>query len=138
MEPCWDPFLNPPIKNLYTSPFMTRDKSSSDNRRVIIDLSWPLGNSVNSGVASDRYLNTDFVPTYPSIDNVTDQVLQLRRGCRIFKVDISRTFCHVPIDPRDLDLLGLYWGSISSIFPCLLGSNMGLPSSSEFPIVSDL
>ena len=104
-------FPEPPIHNLHTSPFMTRDKSSSDKRRVIIDLSWLLGNSVNSGVTPDKYLDTDFVLTYPSIDNITDQVLHLGRGCKIFKVDISRAFCHVPIYPRDLDLLGLHWGS---------------------------
>ena len=31
------------------------------------------------------------------------------RGYKIFKVDISRAFRHVPIDPGDLDLLGLHW-----------------------------
>ena len=51
----------------------------------------------------------DFVLAYPSIDNVTDEVLKPGRGCQIFKVDISRAFCHVPIDPGDLDLLGLHW-----------------------------
>ena len=103
------PFIDPPIKNLHVSPFMTRDKSSSDHRRVIIDLSWPIGQSVNSGVDSDKYLDTEFVLTYPSIDNITDEVLKLGKGCKIFKVDISRAFRHVPIDPGDLDLLGLYW-----------------------------
>ena len=34
-------FTEPPITNLHVSPFMTRDKSSSEHRRVIIDLSWP-------------------------------------------------------------------------------------------------
>ena len=86
---------------------MTWDKSSSDKRCVIIDLSWPKGQSVNSG--ADKYLGTEFVLTHPSIDNITNQVLQLGRGCQIFKVDISRAFRHVPIDPGDLDLLGLHW-----------------------------
>ena len=90
---------------------MTRDKSSLVNRRVIIDLSWPIGNSVNSGVSADKYLDIEFILTYPSIDNITDQVLKLGKSCEIFKVDISRAFCHVPIDPGDLDLLGLYWNS---------------------------
>ena len=58
---------------------------------------------------SDKYLNTEFVLTYPSIDNITDEVLKLDKGCQIFKVDISRAFRHVPIDPGDLNLLGLYW-----------------------------
>ena len=69
------PFRNPPI----ISPFMTQDKSSSDKRRVIIDLSWPKGQSANCGIDSDRYLNVDFVLTYPSIDNITDEVLKLGR-----------------------------------------------------------
>ena len=47
------PFKDPPFEKLYTSPFVTREKSSSDKRRVIIDLSWPKGQSVNSGVDSD-------------------------------------------------------------------------------------
>ena len=88
---------------------MTRDKSSSDHRKVIIDLSWPKGQSVNSGVDSDKYLDTEFVLTYPSIDNITDEVLKLSKGCQIFKIDISRVFRHVPIDPGDLDLLGFHW-----------------------------
>ena len=88
---------------------MTRDKPNSENRRVIIDLSWPQGNSVNAGVSSDKYLGTEFVLTYPSVDNITQEVLRLGRGCKIFKVDISRAFRHVPIGPGDLDLLGLHW-----------------------------
>ena len=83
------PYVEPPIKNLRTSPFMTRDKSSSDKRRVIIELCWPKGQSVTSGANLDKYLDTDFGLTYPSIDNITNQVLQLGRGCIIFKVDIS-------------------------------------------------
>ena len=47
------PFTEPPIDNLHTSSFMTREQSSSVNRRVIIDLSWPIGNSVNSCASGD-------------------------------------------------------------------------------------
>ena len=106
------PFKNPPpppLQNLHISPFMTRNKSSSANRRVIIVFSWPIGHSANSGVGSDCYLGTDFIPTYPSVDKITDEVLKLGKGCKIFKVDISRAFRHVSTDPGDLDLLGLYW-----------------------------
>ena len=50
------PFKHPPVDNLHTSPFITRDKPNLENRRVIIDLSWPLGESVNVpgyGICSD-------------------------------------------------------------------------------------
>ena len=35
------PFRELPLPNLHVSPFLTRDKSSSNKRRVIMDLSWP-------------------------------------------------------------------------------------------------
>ena len=76
------PFTEPPIDNLHTSPFMTQDKSSSVNRR---DLSWPIGNSVNSCVSADKYLDAEFIVTYPCIDNITDQALKLGKSCEIFK-----------------------------------------------------
>ena len=60
------PFDIPPFK-LHTSPFLTRDKSSSDKRRVIVDLSWPLENSVNDAVDSESYLGTPFLLTLPTI-----------------------------------------------------------------------
>ena len=78
------PFKNPPIPQLHTSPFMTQDKPNSEHRRVIIDLSWPVGESVNAGVPTDKYLGTEFVLTYPSIDNITQEVLRLGKGCKIF------------------------------------------------------
>ena len=37
------------MKKLHYSPFMTRHKPNSDNRRVILDLSWPRVKSFNSG-----------------------------------------------------------------------------------------
>ena len=119
------PFATPPIENLHASPFMTHEKSNSDNRRVIIDLSWPIGESVNAGVTPDKYLGVDFILSYPSVDNIVAKVLKLGKGCQIFKVDISRAFCHVPIDPGDLDLLGLHW---------VLDLSTGLPFSSVCPM----
>ena len=59
------PFREPPINDLHISPFMIRDKLSSDKTSVIIDLSWPKGQSVNSGIDSDRYLWILFLPALP-------------------------------------------------------------------------
>ena len=82
---------------------MTREKSNSVNRSVIIDLSWPIGESVNAGVTPEKYLGIDFILSYPSVDNIVNEVLKLGKGCEISKVDISRAFRHVSIDPGDLD-----------------------------------
>ena len=103
------PFPEPPIANLHYSPFMTRHKPNSDSRRVILDLSWPRGESVNAGVEKDGYLGADFKLTFPSIDDLTRELVKIGKGAHIFKVDVSRAFRHLNVDPRDYDLLGLSW-----------------------------
>ena len=100
------PFNEMPFK-MHVSPFMTRDKAGSNTRRTIIDLSWPKGASVNDGVLKDSYLGTDFRMHYPSVDTIIQQVIETGPAARIFKVDISRAFRHLRIDPGDIDLLGL-------------------------------
>ena len=63
------------MKQLHISPFMTREKADSDKRRVIIDLSFPFGHSVNDGVTSEVYLGTPFLLTLPTIDDITSRIL---------------------------------------------------------------
>ena len=103
------PFKENPIESSHTSPFMTRNKPNSDRRRVIIDLSWPLGASVNAGIDKDTYLGTPFALTFPTVDVITTELKRLGRGAHLYKIDVSRAFRHVRIDPGDYDLLGLHW-----------------------------
>ena len=100
------PFDVPPVP-LHISPFMTREKNGSDKRRTIIDLSWPKGLSVNDGVVRDCYLGPIFEMHYPLVDHIVDQLNRIGPAAQIFKVDISRAFRQVRIDPGDIDLLGL-------------------------------
>ena len=102
----YGPFQNKPI-NMHISPTMTREKQGSDNRRTIVDLSWPHGCSINDGVHKNRYLDSYYYLSYPSIDNIVDRLKKLGPGALLYKVDISRAFRHLKIDPGDLDLLGL-------------------------------
>ena len=101
------PFLDPPFKELHISPFMTREKPGGDHRRVIMDLSFPHGMAVNTNISKDTYLGTEFILTLPSIDHITNKIKHLGKGSLIYKVDISRAFRHIKIDPRDYFLLGL-------------------------------
>ena len=93
--------------DIHISPFMTRAKSNSDSRRTIMDLSFPKGYSINDGVLKDKYLGTNFQMHYPSIDSIIRTLNELGPAAAIFKVDISRAFRHIQIDPGDIDLLGL-------------------------------
>ena len=101
------PFKDIPIENLHISPMMTREKPNGPHRRVIIDLSFPQGKSVNAGIPKDQYLGTPFILKLPTVDTITDQIKTLGRGCKLYKVDISRAFRHVKLDPKEYDLLGL-------------------------------
>ena len=72
-----------------------------------MDLSFPHGLAVNSKINKDSYLGMNFILTLPSIDHITSKVKKLGRGSLLYKIDISRAFRHVKIDPRDYFLLGL-------------------------------
>ena len=52
------PYEKEPFSEMQFSPFLTHEKLNSAKHRVIVDLSWPHGASINDGVASDQYLGT--------------------------------------------------------------------------------
>ena len=105
------PFESHPIASGHCSPFMSTVKPNSERRCVIIDLSWPLGASVNAGIDKTSYLGSPFSLTFPTVDNITAELTRLGRGTLLFKVDVSRAFRHVKVDPGNYDLLGLEWQS---------------------------
>ena len=72
-----------------------------------MDLSWPKGASVNNGVSKDIYLGTHYDLKFPSDDLITNSLRNLGPAAQMFKIDISRAFRHIKIDPGDIDLLGI-------------------------------
>ena len=110
------PFKSNPITDGHISPFMSRPKPNSEFRRVIVDLSWPKGMSVNDGVDKHGYMGSDFSLTFPSLDYLTTELARLGRGAHIYKVDVSRAFRHLKMDPYNYDLLGLSWNGTSRGF----------------------
>ena len=129
----YGPFNEKPIK-MHISPLMTRDKPGSDNRITIVDLSWPLGLSVNHGVSKNKYLGSYYHLSYPSVDHTVDNLKRLGPGALIYKVDISRAFRHIRIDPGDLDLLGLKHGSYYIDVSLAFGFRQGSFSSRNVPM----
>ena len=91
------------------SPVNTVPKRDSDERRVIVDLSWPCGTSVNDGIPSDSFLGEPISLTYPTIDSIVDAVISLGPGCLLYKRDLKKAYRQFPVDPRDYHLLGYTW-----------------------------
>ena len=123
------PFESNPIIGGHTFPFMTRHKPNSEHRHVIIDLSWPLGASVYVGIDKHTYLGSEFELTFPSVDDITEELKRLGCGALLYKVDVSCAFRHVKVDPGiyDLQWNGAYIDTClpfgtrhsSQIFQCL-------------------
>ena len=100
------PFDSKPI-HMHVSPLLVRDKQNSNSKRTIMDLSWPRGASVNDGVKKDVYLGTEYDLRYPSVDTITNSLKNLGTSAQMYKIDISRAFRHIKVDPADTDLLGI-------------------------------
>ena len=96
-------------ENTHVSPLMSREKTDSDNRRIIIDLSWPQQASINHFTIANQCISTAYKLQYPTIDNITAKLRDLGSEALIYKIDLSRAFWQLPIDPHDYNLLCLKW-----------------------------
>ena len=110
------PFQSHPFRWTHTSPLMTRPKRNSDHRRVIVDLSFPPGQSVNQGIPADTYLGEEYKLCYPTVDDLAGLILARGQGCLLYKLDISRAYRQLRSDPLDWPLLGLHWPSADGAF----------------------
>ena len=75
------PFKGPPTRVCHFSPLMTRPKKGSLFRRVIIDLSWPKGWSVNDAISRTEYINGPMTISLPTPDDMERAVIRAGRGC---------------------------------------------------------
>ena len=101
------PYRKIPFQNkVGISPLSTRAKKDSQERRVILDLSFPIGSGVNDGIPKDSYLGMEASLTFPKTDEFAYRIFQLGENCLMFKIDLSRYFRQLPLDPGDYSLIG--------------------------------
>ena len=93
------PFKHTPHPEFHCSPLLTRPKDG-DKRRVIVDLSFGEGDAVNQVTDKTTYEGIPFTLQLPTLDHMLAQILELNKP-KLIKVDVSRAFRNVPIDPRD-------------------------------------
>ena len=88
------------------SPLSTRPKKDSEDRRVIVDLSYPPGRSVNDGIIKNNYLGFHATLTFPKTDQFAARIYHLGPGALMFKIDLHRYFRQLNLDPGDYSLVG--------------------------------
>ncbi|KAK3750300.1 hypothetical protein QZH41_001767 [Actinostola sp. cb2023] len=105
------PFPSCPFRSgrFMTSPLNTVPKGDSDERRIILDLSWPLDTSVNAGIPIDTYDDEPCLLSYPLVDTIAERILSVGPACLIYKRDLRKAYRQVPVDPLDYPLLGFEW-----------------------------
>ena len=113
------PFDKQPFDAMHFSPLMARDKPDG-GVRVIVDLSWPIGQSVNSCVTPNYFDNIEFKLKYPTVDLLVEKINEIGPSALLYKIDLERAFRNLRIDPFDYPVLGLKWKN--SIFV-----DLGLP-----------
>ena len=103
------PFKRDPIPStLQTSQLQTVDKDKT-KRRVVLDLSFPPGRSVNDGIPKDTFLDVPFHLSLPLSADFVNLILSKGAGCFLYKKDLKRAYRQIPVDPRDYKFLGYKW-----------------------------
>ena len=92
------------------SPLGSVAKSDSEDRRTILDMSFPRGNSVNDTIDKNQFMGEPFFLRYPGVDDLVTLVKLKGRGCALFKRDLKSAYRQVlRADPGDIPKLGFSW-----------------------------
>ena len=100
------PFTSPPFDNFIVSPLALVPKKSPGEFRLIHNLSYPIGDSINSHIPVEHSS-----VHYESFSDFTKIVKRCGTSCYIAKSDIQKAFRLLPIRPIDYPLLGFKLGS---------------------------
>ena len=126
------PFLPDAIPDGHVSRFGVIPKNHQPNKwRLIVDLSYPTGHSVNDGI-SPPLCSLHYV----TIDDAVQQIFTLGKGCLLAKIDIQSAFRLLPVHPADRHLLLMKWNDKVYVDTCL---PFGLRAAPKlFNILADL
>ena len=102
---CGPFFTNPLSVDISISPLQIV-YSRTGKPRIVVDLSYPPGHSVNCGILRDTYLGEPFSLCLPGLDALLDIICQKGQPSHVFKKDLSRAYRQLRIDPCDYHLLG--------------------------------
>ena len=104
------PFKIPPFLNrIGISPLSTKEKKGTMARRVIMDLLFLPGHSVNDYIDKKKYLGESIKVSYPTVDILAQRIAELGPACLLYKRDLLRYFRQILVCPCNYSLLGWRW-----------------------------
>ena len=110
MGAIYGPFDKPPFTPwMAVSPLMTRPKPDSDERRVIVDLSYPHG-GINKYIRPHEFDGLPAVHNLPTVELAVQELSCMCPGhVHLAVIDLSRAYRQFPVPPTDWPLLGLFF-----------------------------
>ena len=115
------PFSVTPFScNFMTLPLLMVPKKDSTSHCIVMDLSFPLGTSVNDEIPKDTFLDDPFQLHLPGIDSFVALIQKFDKGCLLFKKNLHRPYCQLPVDPHDYHYLGYSFDDLlffETVFP---------------------
>ncbi|XP_073249624.1 uncharacterized protein [Porites lutea] len=115
------PFQSPPLSPFWISPLGLVLKKVQGEFRLIHQLSFPTGFSVNNGISSDHTS-----VKYATIDEAIQLIKSAGPGCFVAKTDVKNAFRIIPIHPDDYGLFRMQWRGLYYYDRCM---PMGCSSS---------
>ena len=97
----FDPQMFPEVQ---VSRYGVIPKSEPGSWRLILDLSYSKGRSVNDGISSEICSLS-----YMTVDDAARAIITMGQGALLAKVDIKSAYRIIPVHPDDHPLLGMMW-----------------------------
>ena len=118
----------------HCSPLLTRPKDT-DKRRVILNLSYPHGCSLNDNVDKLHLDGRKFVLKFPSVDDIVNEICKYSTEVLISKIDIWRAFRNLRMDHADAIKFGIKWKDAN--FLDVAAAFGWVHGSSSFQLIAD-
>ena len=87
-------------EGFHCSPLLTRPKDI-DKSRIILNLSYPQGCSVNDFVDRSKFYGAEFALNLPTVENIAGDIRNTHDDLMMIKVDMAHTFRNLRVDPAD-------------------------------------
>ena len=108
------PFDSPPFSPwCVTSPLMTREKADSEDRQIIVDLSFPEG-GINKYIFPHIFNGKEAIHNLPTVESAVAAIANICMcpdEINMAVVDLSRAYHQFPVSPLDWPLLGIKVGN---------------------------
>lgn len=102
------PFYEEPFDEWFqVSPLMSRPKKDVTERRVIIDLSYPEGEGVNSAIVKNVLEGEELIYSLPTLSSLTQALIDSNQEMYFWKADLRRAYRQMRCCPLSYPLLGI-------------------------------